>query len=356
MWKLASEERPLQLRRLLHAVVGGFLGDDYVVDVGFAEAGGGDAHEFTFFGELVQGAGADVAHAAFEATDELIGEAVERSFIGDTAFDTFGDGFAALGRVLDDGVAVRARVHGASGAHAAIGLEGAALIENRFAGGFFGAGEKAADHDAGSAGGDSLGDVAGEFNAAVGDDGNAGAFRGARGFHDGGDLRDAGAGDHARGADGAGSHADFQAVDAEGDEILCAFVGSDIAGDELHVGQAMANGFDGIHHARGVAMRGVDGDDVGFVLGHFDGALEEITGGADSRADAQPTLFIFCGARIFEFYLDVFYGDKAFEVEVLIDDQQLFDAMLLQQTLGFIEGRADRNGDEVILGHHRADE
>src|SRR5258707_10482748 len=92
-----SKERPLQLRRLLHAVVGGFLGDDYVVDVGFAEAGGSDAHEFTFFGELFQGAGADVANAAFEATDELIGEAVERSFIGDTAFDTFGDGLAALG-------------------------------------------------------------------------------------------------------------------------------------------------------------------------------------------------------------------------------------------------------------------
>src|SRR5258708_36118980 len=76
-----SKERPLQLRRLLHAVVGGFLGDDYVVDVGFAEAGGSDAHGFTFFGELFQGAGADVSHAAFEATDELSCDAVERSFI-----------------------------------------------------------------------------------------------------------------------------------------------------------------------------------------------------------------------------------------------------------------------------------
>jgi len=58
---------------LLHAVVGGFFGDDYVVDVGFAEACGGDADEFAFFGEFFQGAGADVAHAAFQAADELIG-------------------------------------------------------------------------------------------------------------------------------------------------------------------------------------------------------------------------------------------------------------------------------------------
>src|SRR5882762_9816284 len=97
MWQLASEERPLQLRRLLHAVVGGFLGDDYVMDVGFAEAGGGDTDEFTFFGKRVQRARADVAHAAFEATDELIGEAAERSLIGDTSFNAFRNGLAALG-------------------------------------------------------------------------------------------------------------------------------------------------------------------------------------------------------------------------------------------------------------------
>src|SRR6267378_2962497 len=109
MWKLASEERPLQLRRLLHSVVGGFLGDDYVVDVGFAEAGGGDTDELAFFGELVQGAGADVAHAA-------------------------------------------------------IGLEGASLIETRFAGGLSGAGKKGPDNDAGSAGSDGLGDVTGIFD------------------------------------------------------------------------------------------------------------------------------------------------------------------------------------------------
>src|SRR5258705_143720 len=345
MWKLASEERPLQLRRLLHAVVGGFLGDDYVVDVGFAEAGGGDTDEFAFFGELFQRARADVAHAAFEATDELIGEAAERYFIGDTAFDTFGDGFAALGRVLDDGVAVRARVHGASGAHAAIGLEGASLIENRFAGGFFGAGEKAADHDAGSAGGQSLGYVPRIFDAAVGNDRNVGAFRGSGGFHNGGDLRDAGAGDDARGADGAGTDADFQAIDSEGDEIFCGFVGSDVAGDDLHFGEAAADGFDGFHDALGVAVRGVDGEDVGFGLGHFDGAFKEIAGGADGSADGDAAVVVFCSARIFEFFLNVFYGDKAFEVEVLVNDEKFFDAVLLENFFGFVERGADGDGD-----------
>src|SRR6266478_5736544 len=341
---------------LFYAVVGGFAGDDYIVNVAFAKTGGSDAHEFAALGEGFQVFGADVAHAAAQAADELIGEGSQGAFVRDAAFDAFRDRLAALDFIFL-GVAVGgAFFHGGGRAHAAVGLERAALVENRFAGSFFGAGEEAADHDAGGAGSDGLGNVAGKFDAAVGDDGNAGALRGARGFHAGGDLRDTGASDDARGADGAGPHADFQAVDAEGDEILCAFVGSDVAGDELHVGQAMANGFNRIHHARGMAVRGVDGDDIGFVLGHLDGAFEEITGGADGRADAQAPLLIFCGARIFEFFLDVFYGDEAFEVEVLIDDEKFFDAMLLQEALSFVERGADRDSDQIVFGHHGADQ
>ncbi len=38
--------------KLLHAIVGGFAGDDYVVDVTFAKAGGGDADEAAVGGEF----------------------------------------------------------------------------------------------------------------------------------------------------------------------------------------------------------------------------------------------------------------------------------------------------------------
>ena len=333
----------------------GLLGDDDVVDVAFAEAGGGDADEFAELREFGERACADVAHAAFEAADELIGEAVERAFVGDAPFDAFGNGLAAFGAFL--GIAIGgAGFHGAGGTHAAVGLEGAALIENCFAGSFFGAGEEAADHDAGSAGGDGFGDVAGIFDAAVGDDGDAGAFGGFGGFDDGGDLGNAGAGDDARGADGAGADADFEAVDAEGDEIFRAVVGGDVAGDELHFGEAMANGFDGFHDAFGVAVGGVNGEDVGFGFGHFDGAFEEIAGGANGGADAEAAVVVFGGAGIFEFFLDVFDGDEALEVEVLIDDEKFFDAMFLEDFFGFVEGGADGDGDEIVLGHDVADE
>jgi hypothetical protein len=59
---------------LLDAVVGGFAGDDDVVDVGFAEAGAADADEAAVGFEIVERGGSDVAHAGFEAADELFSE------------------------------------------------------------------------------------------------------------------------------------------------------------------------------------------------------------------------------------------------------------------------------------------
>src|SRR5260370_23564187 len=253
--------------------------------------------------------GGDVGQAGGEAADELVGQRGERTLVGYTAFHALRDRFPALDFLFLSIAVGRAFFHGGRGAHTAIGLEGAALIQNGFAGSFFGAGEQAANHRARSAGSDGLGDVARKFNSAVGDDRHASAFRGARGFHDGGDLRNAGAGDAARGADRAGSHSNFQSINAERNEILRAFVGGYVAGDELHVRQAMADGFDDVHDAGGMAVRRVDGNDVGLALRHFHGALQKIAGGADGRADAQPALLVLRGATIFAFLLNVFDGD-----------------------------------------------
>ncbi len=50
-----------------------------------------------------------------------------------------------------------------------------------------------------------------------------------------GDLRNADAGDDARGADGAGADADLDAVDARLHELLRRFGGGDVAADDLQV-------------------------------------------------------------------------------------------------------------------------
>ena len=82
-------------------------------------------------------------------------------------------------------------------------------------------------------------------------------------LRDGGDLRHARAADHARGADRTRPDADLDAIHAQLDQIPRAFIGRDIAGDQLHVrAVALLQVLHGVHHALAVAVRGIDGQHI----------------------------------------------------------------------------------------------
>ncbi len=356
-------------------VVGGFAGDDDVMDVRLAEAGVGDADEAGVGLELGDGGAAEVAHTGAQAADELVDHGFKRAAVRDAAFDALGDefgeavlggtfagsevgalGFAGFEVVLALEVALAGALgHGGERAHAAVGLEGAALVEDGFAGAFVDAGEEGAHHADAGTGGDRLGDVSGVLDASVGDDGDS-LFRGsAGGFADGGDLGHAGSGDHASGADGARADADLDGVGSGVDEGEGAVVGGDVAGEEGDGGVGFFDGADGLENARGVAVGRVDGEGVDAHVDEAGGALEEVAGGPDGSGDAETALLVFGGVGVFEFFLDVLDGDEAFELEVVIDDEEFFDAVLVQDVLGLFKGGADGHGDEVFLGHDGVD-
>src|SRR5690606_31028738 len=101
---------------------------------------------------------------------------------------------------------------GADGPHAAIGLEGAALVQIDLTRAFIRAGQERADHDGRRPGGDRLGEIAGELDAAIGDDRNILVARSVDGGHDGGKLRHTDAGDDACRADRAGTDTDLDRI------------------------------------------------------------------------------------------------------------------------------------------------
>ena len=90
------------------------------------------------------------------------------------------------------------------------------------------------------------------------------------------------------------------------------------------------------------------GDELG-------GALEEVSGGADGSGYAQAALLVLAGVGVLELLLDVLDGDEAFELVVVVDDEELFDAVLVEDLFGLLERGADGDGDEVVLGHHVVD-
>ena len=111
------------------------------------------------------------------------------------------------------------------------------------------------------------------------------------------------------------------------------------------VGEELLELPDGVEDAARVRVRGVDDDDVDLGVDERARAVDAVLARADGRGHAQTSEGILRGLRVAARLLDVLDGDEALEVAVLIDDQQLLDAVLVENFARLLERRADRHGD-----------
>src|SRR5690606_30442245 len=331
-------------------VVRRLLGDGHVVHVALALAGAGDHHELRLAAHLLDGAAADVAHGGAQAAGELVDDAADRAAVRDAALDAFRHQLVGVGGVLEVAV-LGALLHRAQRAHAAVALVAAALEQLDLARGLLGAGEQAADHHRGGTGGDRLADVAGVADAAVGDQRDAVLQRLGHQV-DGGDLRHAHARDHARGADRARAHADLDRVGAGVEQGQRGVAGDDVAADHLHLREVLLDPGHAVQHALGMAVRGVHDQHV-HAGGHqrLD-ALLGVAAHAHRGADHQPAVRVLGGVGVVGLLLDVLDRDHAAQLEVVVDDQHLLDAVLVQQLEDLVVAGAFLDRDQaVLLGH-----
>jgi hypothetical protein len=233
-------------------------------------------------------------------------------------------------RVTDFGLEIavrRAARHGPDRTHAAIGLERAALVQIDLARAFIGACEQRADHTGGGAGGDRLGQIARILDAAIRDHRDIVLLGLVDRSHDGAQLRHADARDNAGGADRSRSDPDLDRIGTSINQRLGAFCRGHIAGHDAHrIGQLLGAGH-GIKHPLGMAMRGVDHQQIDPCCDQPLGALETILAHGRGRGRAQAALRIFGGVRIELRLFDVLDRDQADTAAFAIDDQKLFDAV-----------------------------
>ena len=172
---------------------------------------------------------------------------------------------------------------------------------------------------------------------------------------DRGKLGHADTGDDAGRADRARPDADLDGVGTGVDQSLGAFGSRDVAGDHLHgIGQTLDSG-NGIEHALRMAVGGVDDDKIDPC---FDQRFTaHITGVANARrgGDTQPALLVLAGIGIRHRLLDILDRDEADAAVVGVDNEKLFDAVLVQQPLGFVLVDTLAHGDESVLGHQLRD-
>ena len=103
-----------------------------------------------------------------------------------------------------------------------------------------------------------------------------------------------------------------------------------------------------------MAVRGIDDDDVAFRLDQRERAPQAVLAHARRRGDAQAAALVLAGVGIFLRLLDVLDRDQTDAAIGLVDDEDLLDAMLMQQTLGFFGANAFAHGDELVLRHQLA--
>ena len=83
-------------------------------------------------------------------------------------------------------------------------------------------------------------------------------------------------------------------------------------------------------------MRGIDDDHVAARVHQTFGALEAVFANSCRCSDAQAALLILRRVRVLGGLLNVLDGDQADAVKRIVDDNQLLDAVLMQQALGFV--------------------
>ena len=103
-----------------------------------------------------------------------------------------------------------------------------------------------------------------------------------------------------------------------------------------------------------MAVRRVNGQRVGAVAHQLCRALQKIACSPDRSAHAQAALIVLAGVGVLQLLLDVFNRDQPHQLILVIYDQQLFNAVLVQDQLRLFERGAHGHGDQVLLGHHVA--
>ena len=87
-----------------------------------------------------------------------------------------------------------------------------------------------------------------------------------------------------------------------------------------------------------MAVRGIDHDEIDTGRDQLLGAGKALVADRGRSRDTQAALLVLAGTWVSDRLLDVLDGDQPDATVFVVDDQQLLDAVLVQQALGFLPG------------------
>ncbi len=243
-------------------------------------------------------------------------------------------------------------LHGPDGAHAAVALIAAALEQNDFAGGFFGAGKHATHHHRTGARGQSLGNITAIANTAIGNQRNARTLERRGHVVNGHDLRHANTCHDAGGANGTRANTDLDCIGARFSQCQGCGAGGNIAADHINVRVVALDPAHTFDDAMAVAVGRVHHNGVNAgPRQRFDPLFRAL---AHSDRCTHPQLALRVTRSVGEAGLlgNVFDSNQSFELKSVVHYQQTLNFVLVQQHLGFADRGAVGHGDQFVLRRH----
>ena len=146
--------------------------------------------------------------------------------------------------------------------------------------------------------------------------------------------------------------ADFDAVGACFDERFRRGARGDVAANDLHIGVLLFHALHTVEDTFRMSVRRVDDQHVGAGLDQGVDPIVRVTTCADGSAHAQRAGAVLAGEREVLGLLEILGRDHALQFEVVVDDQHLLDAVLVQQPQNFLIRRAFAHRDEPLLRRH----
>ena len=315
---------------------------------GFLQSGGGDAVELADLLKLSDRACAAVAERRPEAASELRHDGLHVARVGNHTLDALRNEILVGLVVLEvAGARTLAVLEGGHGAHAAIDHVLAAVGVDLLTRRLLRAGENRAEHNGIGACCESLRNIAGKLDAAVGDDRDAAAAKRFGRVIDGCKLRNANAANNARGADGARTNAHLDSVRAALGKCKGRLARGNVAGDDVNLREVLDDVLRHVHDALGVAMGGIDHHNVHAGLGELLDALNIALAAGDGGRNAKTVLVVAVesGTLVLHEALDIREAVEADDAPGLVHERQLAHLGRAHKLVCLLDGGGGRSGD-----------
>ena len=318
-----------------------------------------DLDEFWLGTHLIDGGATGVTHGSTHTAHQLVNHVAQWTFNRDTTFNTFWYQLVyAAFLVLEVTVGrTLSLAHSAQRAHATVRLVSTALVQLNFTRGLIGTRQHGTNHDHGSTGNQRFGDVAREANTAVSNNRYAVFFHRCSNVGDSTDLRHTNTGNDTGSTDGTWANAHLHAVGASFSQSNSSFSSRDVAADYLNVwvlGFYLTNTVDntGAVSVGGMAVRGIYHDHVNTSSNQSVYTLVSASTSTNSSANQQAALVVFGSVRESLGLVDVLNGHQTNQLVGFVQNQNLFNTVLVQQTLNFVRAGAFLNGNQSVFASH----